>query len=81
MHVRVRTCSYLVCADTSGSCFALALVRVAHDAFNLSQLLTVVNPELHEVEVNYKEQVRGFVSYRQTRKPVALYSAEENPHL
>ncbi|MEW5297516.1 MAG: hypothetical protein WDW36_000721 [Sanguina aurantia] len=47
---------YLVCADTSGSCFALALVRVAHDAFNLSQLLTVVNPELHEVEVNYKEQ-------------------------
>lgn len=51
------TCSYLVCADTSGSCFALALVRVAHDAFNLSQLLTVVNPELHEVEVHYKEQV------------------------
>jgi len=51
---------YLVCVDTAGSCFALALVRVSHDAFNMSQLLTVVHPELHNISVTIRGQAHSF---------------------
>lgn len=40
---------YLVCVDSRASCFALALVRVSHSAFDMDQVLTVINPELMDI--------------------------------
>ena len=51
-------CRYVVCVDTSGACFVLALVRIAHDAFNMTQLLAVAHPELLAVEVQWRGKVR-----------------------
>ena len=46
-----------MCVDSCGSCLVLALLQVAHDSFTMTQLLTVVNPELQHVHIRYQEQV------------------------
>lgn len=58
-HMRAPPCScrYLVCMDTSCNVFVLALVRMAHDAFNTTQLLAVTHPEVMHVDVKCKGQV------------------------
>ncbi len=58
LHARPRHRRYVVCVDTSGACFVLALVRIAHDAFNMTQLLAVAHPELMAVEVTWHAKVR-----------------------
>ncbi|GLI61359.1 hypothetical protein VaNZ11_003722, partial [Volvox africanus] len=44
---------YLVCVDTGGCCFVLALTHIYHDAFDMTQLLTVVHPEMRHVDVTW----------------------------
>lgn len=52
---------YLVCVGTKGtSCFAVAIASVSHDSFDMAALLTIVHPELLEVMVQWKGQVRDF---------------------
>ncbi|GIL49201.1 hypothetical protein Vafri_5346 [Volvox africanus] len=44
---------YLVCVDAGGCCFVLALTHIYHDAFDMTQLLTVVHPEMRQVDVTW----------------------------
>ncbi|GIM00083.1 hypothetical protein Vretimale_5012 [Volvox reticuliferus] len=44
---------YLVCVDAGGCCFVLALTHIYHDAFDMTQLLTIVHPEMRQVDVTW----------------------------
>ncbi|EFJ42531.1 hypothetical protein VOLCADRAFT_97417 [Volvox carteri f. nagariensis] len=41
---------YLICVDTDSNCFVLALTHIHHDAFHMSQLLTITHPDLKHVD-------------------------------
>lgn len=47
---------YVISVDTTGSVICLALVRISHDAFGMDQVLTVVNPELIALSVEWKDR-------------------------
>ncbi|GLC57068.1 hypothetical protein PLESTB_001179400 [Pleodorina starrii] len=44
---------YLVCVDTSCCCLVLALTHIHHDAFDMTQLLTITHPELRHVDITW----------------------------